>query len=946
MKLIYKALIFFSFISLLSNLEAKSLEFFLDHTTQKTFQLQSVIPEHAQEQPFAESSFPPLYCQQLKVENTGDQPIKNCFPYVNQSPCPTLEDLASKLADEAYPLLALYRLWNQSVVKDDDASETKYHPLDLLNFKGACSPEAFSHHFIKLCNALGMEIRLANVHGKDSYDFNLDDEWSFLDLSNQQFYLGRDNERLVSSEEIMDDPFLALRTKYDRQAKQIDFKEAWKQLARFEILEPASAMPVVISSNDLKKRPHGLDLYPCETLVFGTPANHPELAKYECSIEQTFNLEARQVPLLWNYHSPFPIQKLMNQSSVSIQLIDQKIELLPGESLIFKDEGIFHVSLKFAAHPKGQIILGGICARTFFPHLTNGQNHLSLGAMENPSVVRFCYEVDEALEGARVPTLQILNDHDTFDYSSPYFQLGLPLVDYEMIWWQISPDSNFQLIPSNFDQVESYASTLSLPLISETFFNPGNTYYFRVKGYCKGQWSEWSTPYTFVTNKPLAVEEVEFDQLDENDYELNWERFAEDSDEPIEYLIFGSNALDFIPSIYCDRQVNAIVDGEVTDEELNDNLIAITLEPKIKVQGGLAYYRIIARQRGQLSVPSPIIHVFDQDFIQPRNILQIVEGEDHHQLQAKRTLFPPSYPWMETALPRISVPVAKENNLIKLQAVLRSATKLENKSHYESPEVTDEIWNEVRPYLLPANHPAWPKLNRVFCKSRATQNSETFKRAGFKRYRPGRWSRVSASSHPEFNEYFIKAYCDCEVGIIYDWKKWIHRIKGAETIKACIVKYKLQSDFKVPRKWLYPLPKHPSPPKNPHYVRKNFILVCENMRIHEHDTNEKMYKKKMTHKLMNELYTVLQVCGLYDSVYCFNIPFCKDNRIAVIDTEYHHKWPVPFRKLNSKFSKEMRLYWEKMTHNGGRIPDGVNQHNPPRMDRRDIPKQNIPIIGI
>jgi hypothetical protein len=936
-KLVYKTFIFFSFIGLLPNLEAKSLEFFLDHKTQETFNIPAIVPDQTLEQQDVEQC-----CYGLQIENTGDHPIINCFPYVNKPPCISLEDLAYQLSNEEYPLLALYHLWNQSIVVDDLADETNCHPLDLLNFKGTCSTETFSHHFIKLCNSLGIETRLANVHGKSLYDFSLDDEWSFLDLSKQQIYLGLDNEKLISSEEIMDDPFLALRTKHGCKTKQMDFKESWKQLARFEILEPASAMPIVIPSVDLKDRAQGFDLYPRESLVFGTAAVHSELSKYERSIEHTLDLESREPPLLWNYSSPFPIQKLTNNSSVKLQLIDQKIELLPGESWITNDLEIFQINLSFSAQPKGQLLLSGICGKTLLPSLSKGLNQISLRAKENPSIVRFRFEFNEPSEDRSVPAVQILNTQDTFDYCSPNFLLERTSDDVEMIWWQISPTNNFQLIPSNFNQIESFTPSISLPLISETFLNPGNTYYFRVKGYYKGQWSEWSSSYAFEVNKPLAIEEVEFTQIDDDTYELNWERFTEDSNETIEYFLFGSNALDFIPSIYCNTQVNSIVDDEVTEEECNDNLIAITKEPKFKVRGGLAYYRIVARQHGQFSVPSPMIHVYDQELVQPRNILQIVEGDSPDQiLAAKRTLFPPSYPWTETSLPHITAPL-KGNNLINIQMLLRSASELEkNKYPYESPKVDEEIWEEVRPYLLPSNHPAWSKLNRVFCKSRATLNPNTFKKAGFKRYRPGRFSRVSASSHPELKEYFIKAYCDCELAIIYDWKKWIHRIKGAETIRACIKKYKLQSDFKVPHKWIYPLPKNPSPPKNAHYVRKNFILVCENMRIQDHSKNEKMYKKKMTQKLMKELYIVLQVCGLCDSVYCFNIPFCKDGRIAVIDTEYHHKWPVPFQKLNKNFSKDLRSYWEKITHNGGSIPNGVNQFNPPRMDRRDVPKQNV-----
>lgn len=613
-----------------------------------------------------------------------------------------------------------------------------------------------------------------------------------------------------------------------------------------------------------------------------------------------------------------------------------KVRLEQGQSLTIKEPGIFRLALEFSRQPEGSLIVSGQCASGLAPSLSPGNNQFHLGAQENPGKVLLSITLEETLEKNGLSAPKILNNKSTFDYCSPSFMIQNQSEKMSEVGWQISSDPHFLMVPSNLDQIEPYASTISLPLISETFLNPGDTYYFRVKGSRNGQWSDWSAPFKFTVNKPLALEAVEFEQIDDNTYELNWERFAEESEHPIEYLIFGSNSLDFIPSVYCDHQVNAIVDGIVAEEEPNQNLIATTTEQRIEIPGGLAYYRIIARQHGQLSVPSRIIHVYDQDLVQPRNVLQMCE-DGNHLMVAKRSLFPSAYSWSGTSLP-CPAKSLRENTLTKLQLILRSARSLENTKYpYVSPEVDESVWEEVRPYLLPENHPAWPKLNRVFCKTRVTQSPEIFKKSGFKRWRPGRWSRVSASSHPEFYEYFIKAYCDVETGILYDWRKWIHRINGAETIRVCIKEHGLEADFKVPHKWIYPLPKNPSPPKSSRLLRKNFILVCENMRIEEHESNEKLYKN-MNHRVMKGLYTVLQVCGLYDSVYCFNIPFCKDGRLAVIDTEYHHKWPVPFHKLRGSFSSRMREYWDKLTYSGGSIPNGVNIPNPPRMDRRDKPE--------
>jgi len=930
-KFINKALLIFFLISCgLSKADGKSIEFLLDHETKKTFHLDVSIPEQMQEHPFTPPSFL-SYCQQLKVENVGDVPIEHCFPYINQAPPLFLEALASQLAEERYPLLALYQRWNHSVMRDDSFPDRTIHPLDLLNFTGVCSSTTFYREFIKLCHALGIETRLANIQGGTFYDFGLDEEWNFLDLINNHLYMHLDNETLASSEDVMDDPFLALRTKHIRQAKEIDFKEAWKQVAHFDVLAPTFSPPLVSVVEKLSQRAKGMTLFPGETLLFETTDLRPELAPYECWMTHVIDLETRGIPKQWTYLSCFPIHQITNNSHTPIDFPTQAVELKPGDSLILHEDNLFQIQMAFSEIPKGTCMISGKCSWSLFPSLRQGDHSIHLGAEKNPTVIRFRYEVNEKLEKKAFSSPRVLNQEKVFDHCSPYFMIEPNSNRVKEIWWQIGFDEHFQLIPPNFDQVEPFRSVIPLPPISETFLSPETSYYFRIKEFSNGQWSEWSASYPFAVQKPAAVQRVEFEAVDENVYELNWERDAEASERWVEYLVFGSNSLDFIPSIYCQYQVNGIVDGKVTEEEWNDNLVAVTPEPHLQVDGSFAYYRIIARERGQLSVPSPLIHIYDQELVQPRNVLQI--AKDDHRLAGKRMLFPATSP----LLPLLSQATIDQTTTT-IDSLIRSLKKLTRAQHrYELPDVAEEVWQEVRPYLLPENHPARPKLNRIFCNSRATQSPEHFKKAGFRRWRPGRLSRVAASSHPECKESFIKAYCDTELGILYDWKKWIHRIKGAETVRTCIKEYDLAEHFKVPHKWIYPLPKYPAPPTSSSYLRKNFVLICENMRIQEHKENEKMYRKKMTHQLMEGLYTILQVCGLYDSVYVFNIPFCKDGRIAIIDTEYHHKWPVPFEKLNKAFSKDLQSYWHKITFRGGKIPNGVSQPNPPRMDRRDIP---------
>ena len=54
--------------------------------------------------------------------------------------------------------------------------------------------------------------------------------------------------------------------------------------------------------------------------------------------------------------------------------------------------------------------------------------------------------------------------------------------------------------------------------------------------------------------------------------------------------------------------------------------------------------------------------------------------------------------------------------------------------------------------------------------------------------------------------------------------------------------------------------------------------------------------------------------GLKDSVFPDNIPFTKDGKMAFIDTEHHHLWPVDYYRLERYLSPEMKTYWKNLTH--------------------------------
>lgn len=177
------------------------------------------------------------------------------------------------------------------------------------------------------------------------------------------------------------------------------------------------------------------------------------------------------------------------------------------------------------------------------------------------------------------------------------------------------------------------------------------------------------------------------------------------------------------------------------------------------------------------------------------------------------------------------------------------------------------------------------------------------------------WSKAYVVAHDKLKGYLLKIYVDNKLEI-HTWENWLKRIQGAQAIQQAIDRYDYHHFFKVPNKWIYPLPIEPS--ASDKYHAKYFILVVEDMNILAQSANYMLWRSNlMTPALLDAIYVLLQEEGLCDNIYPFNFPFCEDGKIAFIDTECHHLWPVKFDRLTKYFSRENRAYWKLLTDNGG-----------------------------
>lgn len=487
---------------------------------------------------------------------------------------------------------------------------------------------------------------------------------------------------------------------------------------------------------------------------------------------------------------------------------------------------------------------------------------------------------DEEETSHSLPLLCVTNREHRFDSAQPTFFLNSDFPTAEKVWWQISENTQFSTL--SMDVIQNFTRRIALDHLDETFLNPNKEYFFRAKAFYNGTWNNWSTPFPFNVIKPEAVVNLHFEKINDSRFELVWEEKTASSST---YLIFGSNSKDFMPSIYDSLQVDAILDNEIAAAQCPQNFVGETKANRYPIDGNYAFYRIIACEQGRFSIPSPLIPFYDAFFYQDKDVLH--SDGDNLAIRKKMT---PAYPWLQEQEKSFNAPKYVQNAL-----------------------VSEEVWQQIHPFLLPDNHPIKKSLDQIFRQSRVLESTSMMKLAGFDLITHTQNS-MKIASHPRLKGYLIKAYLDSEN--VQEWLLWKRRIEGAQVIQKSIDQHGFGAIMKVPKKWIYPLP--PKPKSKAAHPRQ-FILVVEDMRLLSNKKNLAAYKKKITPEKLDALYILFTENLLIDSVFADNVPFSKDDKIAFIDTEHFNDTTQPLRlyRFAQYLSPQMHAYWEALLIKGG-----------------------------
>jgi len=235
---------------------------------------------------------------------------------------------------------------------------------------------------------------------------------------------------------------------------------------------------------------------------------------------------------------------------------------------------------------------------------------------------------------------------------------------------------------------------------------------------------------------------------------------------------------------------------------------------------------------------------------------------------------------------------------------------LQTHQYHSIPMIYREkgITLDPTPYILPQNHPLRPILEKIFSNPNVLKNEDTLEKAGFPKVSAQKLSLVRVLPHPLVKGYLFKLYLESETHHKYPYsnQEWlIQRCIGAEKIRKLIKAHKIRF-LNVPDKWLFEIPSSESHPER----KRLFVLVAKRMNILNKQGSELAWKTKISKKHLDELYYLMKNgCG--STMLSVNIPYTKEGKFSLIDTEYPDR-PINLPSVEHFFSKEMQTYWERL----------------------------------
>jgi hypothetical protein len=588
------------FLGAVSNLAGKTADLWVEPQQPALLYLLSTLDDRDHADPVSYSS-PGQQTRQFRgavqLTYSGSHPLHDFYVSVNGEDFRSPEKILQAIgASENWDLLPVqsFNWLKDRIFHASSFADENMHLCSICTTYGSDFCNDDTRALSEFLRYFGVKGRMAPLNGHAIGEYFVGGDWRLIDGDQDLFFPEWDNRQLASYDDIRRDPLLAIRSKPYGKFAAFRILDSWFNGSLFERV--ASVKPKNLKQNATYRPEHGLtDLYPEEIVIF-----HPEQdfrATAEESLADHLLPTMRVVEHRINLGARFLAGENLYKSSVPILAVTDSA----GRSLFRGStrQPVYTFSFDQLV-PENEITVYLAISQLAFPDFHKGENTVIVtGRGDNePMLLQVEYHPSSD-KAPDVPAVHLTESTD--DPYSPRFQIEAagPM---EKIWWQISDQADFSLVVPNFDLITTASKAVSLDLISQTYFSPKRTYYFRARVKTNGVWSSWNEPLSFTVNKPErpALARVEESGPGALLLELKPLPDAE------QFLVFGSNRLDFVPEIYSEVEPIEMRNGKLLKSRLNQNLLATSNSLQFVVPV-FRFYRVVARRGAQYSVPSELI---------------------------------------------------------------------------------------------------------------------------------------------------------------------------------------------------------------------------------------------------------------------------------------------------------------------------------------------------
>jgi hypothetical protein len=456
------------------------------------------------------------------------------------------------------------------------------------------------------------------LNGHVAGEYLLGARWSVIDGDQNAVYLQLDNRTPASAEDLRADPFLAVRTKIFGKYAAMNVLHSRYNASLFEYVTPGEAKPFKFK-REAAPPIIGDTLYPGEKLIlhYDRP---PEQAVGRTNLDEWRGVKEAalvEVELVVNAGArPALRGRAVIETAAPIT---HALNHTTGERVAASgDEPLFRIEVPVQS-AQDRVSVFAQRARISLPPFRRGTNQLTLRGSNGGAKVTVEYDSHGELQ---LPRVSVASSGRVISAAGLRFPITTSSAP-EMIWWQVADDVSFSFVGPNLEGIVKDTAEVVLDPLTATFLSPRRPYHFRCKAKCGGLWSEWSEVFTFEAGKPSAPAAIAAKAAPGGGVQLQWRR-----EEGVEYLVFGSNRLDFLPELYAPEEVVRLHKLKVVESRPNKNLLATTSDGGVTFPAAHHFYRIVARRGEELSTPSAIVQAPLEARAQlaPARVLQMRAG--------------------------------------------------------------------------------------------------------------------------------------------------------------------------------------------------------------------------------------------------------------------------------------------------------------------------------